>query len=139
MIDQVLSAYGFSNNVSINPHGTGLINRTWIIRNGSELYILQQVNNQVFIRPQDIAENIEMVGRYLSEHYPDIVFPRPVRSLTGKTLVQIDGDKYYRLYPFIANSVTIDVAPFTGTGFRSSPAVRRFHPYAFGFPCQSLA
>jgi Ser/Thr protein kinase RdoA (MazF antagonist) len=138
MIDQVLSAYGFSNNVSVTPHGTGLINRTWIIRNGSEMYILQQVNNQVFIRPEDIAENIEMVGRYLSEHYPDIVFPRPVRSLTGKTLVQIDGDKYYRLYPFIANSVTIDVAHSPAQAFEAARQFGGFTRMLSDFPANRL-
>src|ERR1700759_4004758 len=109
MLDLVLSAYGFPSDVSVTRHGSGLINRTWIVRHDRALYILQQVNHEVFTRPQWIADNIEMIGRYLAQHYPGIIFPCPVKTTTGETLVHIDG-KYYRLYPFIENSVTIDVA-----------------------------
>jgi Ser/Thr protein kinase RdoA (MazF antagonist) len=137
MIDQVLSAYGFTNNVSVTPHGTGLINRTWLVRNGKAPYILQQVNHQVFIRPEDIAENIESVGHYLSEHYPDIVFPRPVRSLAGKTLVKM-GDNYYRLYPFIANSVTNDVAHTPEQAFEAARQFGAFTRMLADFPAHRL-
>lgn len=138
MIDQVLSAYGFPDNVSVTQHGTGLINRTWLVRNGHELYILQQVNNHVFTRPEDIAENIEMVGRYLNEHYPDIIFPQPVRSLTGKTLLRTGDNKYYRLYPFIANSVTIDVAHSPEQAFEAARQFGGFTRMLSDFPAGRL-
>jgi hypothetical protein len=50
-MNQVLSAYGFSADTSVTPHGTGLINRTWLVRSDKGTYILQQLNRQVFARP----------------------------------------------------------------------------------------
>lgn len=138
MIDQVLSAYGFSSDVSVTQHGTGLINRTWIVRRGKETYILQQVNHQVFAHPEYIAANIEMVGRYLSEHYPGIVFPRPVRSLSGETLVKLSNSNYYRLYPFIENSVTIDVAHTPAQAFEAARQFGGFTHMLSDFPAARL-
>ena len=137
MIDQVLSAYGFAGNTSVTQHGPGLINRTWIVRSGKDQYILQQVNHQVFTRPEYIAANIEMVGEYLAEHYPGIIFPRPVKSTHGETLVTI-GDKYYRLYPFIENSVTIDVVHSPTQAFEAARQFGAFTQMLSDFPAQRL-
>ena len=137
MIDQVLSAYGFTSDTSVTQHGTGLINRTWIVRSGKDTFILQQLNHQVFTHPEYIAANIEMVGQYLAEHYPHIVFPRPVRSVHGKTLVTL-GDKYYRLYPFIQNSITIDVAHSPAQAFEAARQFGGFTHMLSDFPADRL-
>lgn len=138
MLDQVLAAYGFShNNVSVTPHGTGLINRTWVIRSGNDEYILQQLNHQVFPHPEYIAENIEMVGSYLSKHFPDTIFPRPVPALSGKTLIHVEQN-YYRLFPFIANSVTIDVAHNPGQAFEAARQFGAFTRLLSDFPANKL-
>src|ERR1700744_1891593 len=137
MLDQVLAAYGFSINIPVIPHGTGLINRTWIIRDGNDDYILQQLNHQVFTHPEYIAENIEMVGSYLSKHYPDTIFPRPVPALTGKTLIRIEQN-YYRLFPFIANSVTIDVAHTPEQAFEAARQFGAFTRMLADFPAGKL-
>ena len=138
MLDQVLAAYGFSqNNISVIPHGTGLINRTWIIRNGNDDFILQQLNHQVFSHPEYIAENIEMVGSYLSKHYPDTIFPRPVPSLAGKTLIAVEQN-YYRLFPFIANSETIDVAHTPEQAFEAARQFGAFTRMLSDFPANKL-
>ena len=137
MIDEVLSAYNFSNNVSVAPHGTGLINRTWLVRKGHDQYILQQLNHQVFTRPEYVAENIEMIGEYLSQRFPNVVFPRPVRSLSGKTLIEIDQN-YYRLYPFVANSVTIDVVHSPEQAFEAARQFGGFTRMLSDFPADRL-
>lgn len=137
MIEEVLSAYGFTHNVSVTPHGTGLINRTWVVRKGNDQYILQQLNHQIFTHPEYVAENIEMVGEYLSEHYPDIVFPRPVRSLSGESLINI-GQNYYRLFPFIADSVTIDVAHTPEQAFEAARQFGGFTRMLSKFPTGRL-
>ena len=137
MIDQVLSAYGFTGDVSVTPHGTGLINRTWIVRRGKDHFVLQQVNHQVFTHPEYIADNIEMVGQYLAEHYPGIIFPMPVRATHGRTLVTLD-DKYYRVYPYIENSTTIDVAHSPAQAFEAARQFGGFTHMLAGFPAQRL-
>src|SRR3984957_1740147 len=98
-MNEVFCACGFSADASVTPHGTCPINRTLLVRSDKGSYILQQLNRQVFARPQLIADNIEIVGQYLADHYPTTIFPRPVRSLAGQTLVDAGDDSHYRLYP----------------------------------------
>ena len=137
-MNQVLSAYGFSADASVTPHGTGLINRTWLVRSDKGTYILQQLNRQVFARPQLIADNIEMVGHYLADHYPTTIFPRPVRSLTGQTLVDAGDDSHYRLYPFIENSVSIDLAYTPQQAFEAARQFGGFTRMLADFPAGRL-
>ncbi|HWB92289.1 MAG TPA: aminoglycoside phosphotransferase family protein [Puia sp.] len=137
MLDHVLSAFGFPGNASVTPHGSGLINRTWFVRNGKDTFILQQINHDVFTHPEYIDANIQMVGQYLAEHYPGITFPRPVTSVDGKTLVTVD-DNYYRLYPFIENSVTIDVAHSPAQAFEAARQFGGFTRRLSDFPAQRL-
>ncbi|HXB95110.1 MAG TPA: aminoglycoside phosphotransferase family protein [Puia sp.] len=135
---RVLSAYGFPSDVSVTPHGSGLINRTWLIRSAKGDYILQQLNRQVFVRPDFIAENIELVGQYLTEHYPGIVFPRPVRATGGETLVDAGSEGHYRLYPFIDSSVTIDVVHTPAEAFEAARQFGGFTRMLAGFDAKSL-
>lgn len=135
---RVLSAYGFPSDASVTPHGSGLINRTWLIRSAKGAFILQQLNRQVFARPDHIAENIEEIGHYLSEHYPGIVFPRPVKAVNGETLVDAGPEGHYRLYPFIDSSVTIDVVHTPAEAFEAARQFGGFTRMLAGFPTERL-
>ena len=138
MLDVVLAAYGFPATTSVTPHGSGLINRTWVLRNGKDKFILQRINQEVFTSPALIAENIEWVGSYLSTHFPDAVFPRPVPALSGKTLVSTGPDGFYRLYPFIEDSVTIDVVDHPSKAFEAARQFGAFTRMMAGFPAEQL-
>lgn len=135
---RVLSAYGFSPDVSVTPHGSGLINRTWLIQSAKGTYILQQLNQQVFAHPEQIAENIELVGHYLTEHYPRIVFPRPVKAAGGATLVDTGAGGQFRLYPFIDSSVTLDVVHTPAEAFEAARQFGGFTRMLAGFPAERL-
>jgi len=138
MLDAVLAAYGFPAETSVTPHGSGLINRTWLIRHNNKNYILQRINQEVFPCPPQIAGNIEKVGGYLLTHYPDAVFPRPVPATTGETLVSTGPDGFYRLYPFIEDSVTIDVVVDPSQAFEAARQFGAFTRMMTGFPVEQL-
>lgn len=138
MHDQILKAYGFPTDLAITPHGSGLINRTWLIHSGKGDFILQRLNEEVFPRPDHIAENIEMIGRYLNEHFPQTIFPRPVASVGGYTMVNAGADGYYRLYPFIKDSVTIDVVRTPEEAFEAARQFGAFTRMLDGFPAKQL-
>ncbi len=137
MLDQVLTAYGFSNDIQVTPHGSGLINHTWNIRSQQGNFILQQINHEVFARPWLITENIEKVSTWLKTHFPEVTFPRPVASVKGETMVEIDGG-YYRLYPFIEQSFTIDVADTPSQAFEAARQFGAFTRMLSGFPADKL-
>jgi len=137
-MNDILSAYGFSANTSLTPHGNGLINRTWLVRSDKGTYILQQLNRHVFPRPQLIADNIDMVGRYLAAHYPTTIFPRPVRSLAGQTMVDAGDESHYRLYPYIENSVSVDLADTPRQAFEAARQFGGFTRMLSDFPAERL-
>jgi len=138
MYDQVLTAYGFPGNTSITPHGSGLINHTWHVRSDKGDFILQRLNNSIFSRPYFIAENIERVGQYLADHYPQTIFPRPIMSADGLTMIDAGPNGFYRVFPFISDSVTVDVVRTPDEAFEAARQFGGFTRMLAGFPAQSL-
>ena len=138
MLDSVLVAYGLPADTSVTPHGSGLINRTWLLKNGNDKYILQRINQDVFTSPALIAQNIEKVGNYLSAHFPAATFPRPVATTTGDTLVNASPDGFFRLFPFIDDSVTIDVVEKPGLAYEAAKQFGAFTRMMDGFPVEQL-
>jgi Ser/Thr protein kinase RdoA (MazF antagonist) len=138
MLEAVLTAYGLPADTVVTPHGSGLINRTWLIRNGKLRFILQRINQEVFTTPALIADNIERVGSYLSTHYPEVTFPRPVPTLKGDTLVATGPDSFFRLYPFIEGSNTVDVVDHPGQAFEAAREFGAFTRMMADFPAKEL-
>jgi hypothetical protein len=104
----VLQAYGFNPDIlKYESIGSGLIHRTWKLILADESFILQQVNSDVFTSPWNIAENITLIGQYLKEYHPNYLFISPVQSQNGEAMI-VDENRYYRLFPFVSNSYTID-------------------------------
>jgi Ser/Thr protein kinase RdoA (MazF antagonist) len=75
----------------------GLINQTWEIKTNQQDYILQTVNQAVFNDPWAIDSNINWMGNYLKKISPDYIFTHLIPTLTGETLVELEG-KFYRAF-----------------------------------------
>ncbi len=104
----ILEQYGLSgSDFKILEFGSGLINHTWKIC-GTKNYILQHINQYVFKKPEDIAFNLELIGDYFQINTPKYLFVRPLPTLSGDSLVRGNDGEYYRLLPFVENSVTIN-------------------------------
>ena len=138
MVEIILSAYGCSTNSIVIPFGNGLINDTWKIEDGKEIYILQKINTDVFKHPEYISENIYSIASYLSVHHPDYFFLTPVKTPAGKDLVFIEKDGYYRMFPFIKHSHTIDVAENAHQTFEAAKKFGELTKLLAGFPAQQL-
>ncbi len=138
MLDQVLTAFGFDKDDKMVPYGNGLINRTWRIVGKKGDFILQRLNGDVFSDPISIAENIESIGAYLQDHFPGALFTRPIQSLTGEPLVQVGQAAYFRVYPFVPNSTTIDVADAPRQAYEAAKKFGEFTRMLSGFPAERL-
>lgn len=110
MFAQTLSAYGISSSAVIQPYGTGLINHTWKIAGQQQEYILQKINSNVFKTPQHIDSNIETIASYLQKHQPDYFFVAPLKTNNRESMLHVAGEGYFRLFPFVKDSCTYDVA-----------------------------
>lgn len=141
MFEKILSAFSLDpEDFTINKFGTGLINRTWKLQSktDSEAYILQQVNDAVFKNPRAIAFNIRLIENYLKQHYPHYLFIAPVAT-TAHTDYYIDKEGgFFRLFPFLENSHSIDVVHSPQQGFEAARQFGRFTKLLSGLDANLL-
>ncbi len=140
MIQTVLSAYGFNpDEINIEAFGNGLINTTWKVTTAGQAYILQRVNDAVFKRPGDIADNITLVKEYLAHHHPEYKFVAPVPSVQGDEMVHRRGEGYFRLFPFVAASHAKDVVETPAQAYEAARQFGRFTKFLSGIDLKKLS
>ena len=117
----ILSLYGLDiNKCILQPFGSGLINKTWIILSDEKKYILQKINTSIFKSPHSIAKNIHEINSFLKQKYPEYLFVHPIASLQNQDMVFIPNDGYYRIFPFIEGSVTFTFLNDTNLAFEAA-------------------
>jgi hypothetical protein len=90
MPEFVLPAYGLKEETSIlEPFGTGLINNTWKVTTPGDAFILQRINDAVFLDPEAIAYNIQLVAAYLKQNHPSYPFIAPLTSTEGSQMIYV--------------------------------------------------
>ncbi len=139
--DSIFTSYGFSKNESeIIPFGTGLINHTWKIVCGGRSYILQKINTKVFKVPVYISTNIHEVATYLKEKNPGYLFVAPLNTISNEQMVYTEefSGGYYRLFPFIEGSHTIDVVKTPQQALEAASQFGKFTKLLAGFEVFNL-
>lgn len=136
-LQKILSEYNIGTESLIEPHGNGLINNTWKVSDDDDHYILQRINDNVFKQPFDIEYNIHSIAEYLKKNHPDYLFVAAVAAKSGKEIVH-HPHGYFRLFPFIKNSYTIDVAVTPQQAFEAAGQFGSFTKKLSVFPAASL-
>ncbi|MEP7377033.1 MAG: aminoglycoside phosphotransferase family protein [Chitinophagaceae bacterium] len=139
MPQSILPAYGLEEKSPVmEAFGSGLINNTWkIIASGDE-YILQRVNHAVFKEPENIANNIRLIGAWLREHHPDYRFISPVTTRSGEEMIYLKGEGYFRLFPFVAGSHSKDVVETPEQAYEAATQFGRFTRLLHGIDIKKL-
>ena len=131
--------YGFrSDFLNIELFGNGLVNHTWVVHELSQKFILQKVNKEVFRRPELIDENIKLISEYLKLNTPGYLFISPIADSNGNTLANYEND-YYRLFHFVADTVTFDVVSTAEIAFEAAQQFDRFTAKLSGFNSNLLS
>jgi Ser/Thr protein kinase RdoA (MazF antagonist) len=136
MFNNILTHFGLTPaNYSVQPFGSGLINHTWKICSpgGHPCFILQQINTAVFKQPEAIAQNIGNLGGYLQQHYPNYLFAGALPTQAGDFLYVDDRQQYFRLFPFIPGSHSIDMVHTPEQAFEAARQFARFTNLLRGF------
>ncbi|RYF97854.1 MAG: aminoglycoside phosphotransferase family protein, partial [Chitinophagaceae bacterium] len=135
----VLQEYGIEEEMlRLIPFGNGLINNTWKIEIPGREYILQKINQAVFKQPEQIAANIRMIADYLAEHHPEYHFVAPVMSNDGRDMVQNKESGFFRLFPFVSDSHTVDVVETPEQAGEAAMQFGRFTRLLSGFDATKL-
>lgn len=121
----------------IIPFGTGLINHTWLVKNGNKSYILQQINDGIFKKPELIEQNISLVAGYLEKHVPGYFFASPEPTTDGHGMFR-NNNGYFRVFPFVEGSHTIDVVQTPEQAYAAAAAFGRFTKILSGFDACKL-
>lgn len=137
LLTDITCRYGLRDTALIKPFGTGLINHTWKIDNGPDQFILQRINDAVFKDPSLIAGNIRIISHFLAAHHPHYLFVTPEKTLEGEDMLYIN-DGYFRLFPFVQDSHTIDVVNSTVQAYEAAKQFGRFTKLLCNFPCDQL-
>lgn len=94
--------------VSIDNCGDGHINSTFLaVTDKGSKYLLQKINTGVFQHPEEVMENIVNVTDFLKERGEETL--NVIKSLDGELMVW-DNDECYRVYDFIEDAVTYQIA-----------------------------
>ena len=124
---KVLPSYGFGDGaVTVETFGTGLINSTWKVCGPEEDFILQRVNNSVFTIPTDIAHNTKLIADYLKKQNPSYRFIAPIAASNGDYMICLNPEGFFRMFPFVKGSHTIDVVETPGQAFEAATQFGRF-------------
>ena len=139
MIDIVLDEFGIKEDtLTIAPIYQGLINNTWKVGANGHAYIVQKVNVNIFKKPEDIAYNIDVIGEYLHQNFPDYLFTSPFKTLKGKAIIKLDAHNYFRVFPFIKDSHSIDIVSCAAEAYEAARQFARFTAKLSGFNAQQL-
>jgi hypothetical protein len=137
---EILFQFGLdAEKLNVLPFGNGLINTTWYVESkpGDQKYILQKINSQIFKQPGDIAFNIRIIDEYLKKKFPAYLFVSPCTTITGNELVKT-GEGFYRLFPFIINSHTVDVVEEPQQAYEAAMQFGRFTKLLSGLDASVL-
>ena len=139
MLQSILQAYGLQQDkLNVTTFGSGLINYTWRIKNAHKDYILQRINDTVFKKPQAVAHNIQIISQYLRHHHPEYLFVVPVKTTAGEEMIFDKDEGYFRMFPFVSNSHTINVVQSPAQAYEAARQFGKFTRLLSGFDSTQL-
>lgn len=139
MMEEIFSAYNLlQNQLEVEPFGNGLINQTWRIKNSHDDFILQKINHTIFKHPEAIAANVRMLADYLSGTHPGFLFIEPIKTKNNEEMGYIAGKGYYRLYPYVKQSHTINAVEKPQQAYEAARKFGQFTRILSGFPVDHL-
>lgn len=131
-MNDVLAAYGLDPQfVNVQPHGSGHINKTYLVRNrvsnhvSGQGLILQRINTYVFKQPEIIAQNHRLTHAYLAQHFPEYLFLPAIRTINDQEMFW-HGDEVWRLMAFVPDTVTLDQADSPKQAYEAARQFGRF-------------
>lgn len=137
-MEAVLQNFGIPSDALMIPITSGIINKTWKVCSSKGNFILQQINDHVFFNPELIHGNIAAIAAYLKKNYSNYLFPSPILNLEGTQLLKVLDSGYFRVFPFIEGTHTIDVVENSKQAFEAAEQFGRFTAYLGGFDCAKL-
>lgn len=134
--------FRFSRWIGATPLGNGNINDTYRIEFQEDeqvfVFVLQRLNHLVFQRPWAVAENINRVTSFLKQSEFPLACPAPLPTLQGKFLYESADGNFWRVFPYLPDTVTPDGAGNPKVAYQAAKAYGAFARALRNFPAASL-
>ena len=131
--------------VSVKPHGSGHINRTFAVETaGAQKYILQKINTEIFKDVEGLMENVVNVTDYLRGQIakeggdPERGTMRALPTVDGKYYFKDAEGGCFRVYRLIDDVISLDQAENEEALYASGLAFGRFQAQLADYPAQTL-
>lgn len=138
-LQEILKKFDIDTNAE--SYGNGHINDTYLC---SSEYILQRINTNVFLNPEQVMENIhkvtEHISRKISKRGGDVSRETlaVVPAKDGKLFYKYDDNNYFRMYNFIKDSAVFDIADIPERLYYAGRAFGTFQNDLNDFPADEL-
>jgi len=143
LLNHVLSHYDCSlDNSTITPLGNGLINDTYLVKSQSYKFVLQRINDHVFLQPELIIKNAELIHQHLLNQKAIDQYPLEsighISSMHQSNLVHLEQG-YWRAIQFIPNCYSIEVVDTPEQALQAATAFANFTSALSDFPANKLS
>ncbi len=133
----------FKKGTNTEVFGNGHINDTYLCET-SPKFILQRINTNVFKDPDAVMENIYNVTSHIREKIesaggdPDRETMSIIPTIKGEIYYRHDNGDCYRMYTFVENTVSYDVAEKPEILMYAGHAFGKFQRMLSDFPAEKL-
>ncbi len=146
---EALMAFPFPGEVvGAISYGSGHVHETYCVHvHGANQvctqFILQKLNTTAFKKPVELMENITLVTDFLRQQAldkgedPDL-YLTVIRTKDKTSFYQDSEGEYWRLYPFITNSISYDRIKFPAHFYESAKAFGNFQKQLAAFDASRL-
>lgn len=145
IFEEVIRQYGFTaENPAMTPFGNGHINDTFLLYQDGVDYIIQRININVFTRPLEVMQNIAHITDFLAKKIRaqgEDPYQKTLTLITcknGKKHYQDRDGNYWRVTPFIRNTVSYQMAESPEMFKESARAFGEFQRLLADFPAETL-
>jgi thiamine kinase-like enzyme len=94
----------------VQPIKNGLINHSYKIScESGPTFLLQQINNKIFNKPQDVQENYFTIWHFAEFKFTGLKLPAPYYCDKKTTLFIDSNENYWRAFEFISDATTLNI------------------------------
>lgn len=149
MLEEVLKNYNIQGElIDIEENTSGNINKTYIVtyKNGDEIekYLVQRINNSVFLEPYKLMKNIEGVTSFINKKYSlnkDNSYKtlEVLKTRDNNLLCEVGDNKmYFRIYKYINNAVAYNYSEDINIVRNTGKAFGNFQRLLIDYPLNRL-
>ena len=128
---------------SCSPYGSGHINDTFLVEAGRK-YILQRINSEIFTKPRELMENVDLVCRFMTEEIkkqggnPERESLQIIKTKDGSLYYEDEMKNFFRMYLYITDCKAFDLVEKPEHFYESAYAFGHFQKLLSDFPAEKL-